>query len=408
MAPKPQFPARGQKSPNFWDDDLKAYVDFGASLQVVNAGTHVLDDSMGEGELVGYRVKGDSTFTGEGGEIEVEAGVYVFERTATGWDAYVVAAGTPLAEGGSGGGDVTDPPTQPGAITVDPTADGFNISWVASTVAAGYQAEIDGSGVLIDKGTSLSHAYHGLQPSSTHSGRVRAYNSLGEKSAWRTWGPSDVDAMAFDDLIMTYDPQIYLRWSESTFESIGSTPGSWITNHYGSTGGPSFDGDALAPGDEGSAKFTVGKSYKMTDQPYPDYFRDAAAVTIVALVHSVTAGMSIQIPGVGVCGASLGTFNEFMTPGSTHLITWTSGAGAVGQQWRDGVIANTDNFQWNFGFDNTANGDRGVYFFGNQFGAGANGEIHVGHVAFIFGDAVLTEEQIKGLAVAAGTWGNPR
>lgn len=94
--PKPIFPTRGQKSPNFWDDDLKAYIDHGTSLEIVNGGTVALDDTLPEGATLGYSVKANTTFSGDGAETTLTPGVYSVVRTETGWQVYEAPAGLEL------------------------------------------------------------------------------------------------------------------------------------------------------------------------------------------------------------------------------------------------------------------------------------------------------------------------
>lgn len=77
MAPKPQFPSRGQKAPNFWDDDLQRYIDHGTTLEVVSGGSVTLPEyepDVAQAPVLGYLVTSNTTIGGT----EYAPGVYVF------------------------------------------------------------------------------------------------------------------------------------------------------------------------------------------------------------------------------------------------------------------------------------------------------------------------------------------
>lgn len=288
--PKPTFPTRGQKSPNFWDDDLKAYVDYGTSLVVVEGGTVALEDTYAEGETVGYLVKGTATFTGEGGEIEVEAGVYTFVRIEGGWNAFAAAEGTPLSPPST---EVTDPPTQPGAVTVDPSSESYNLTWVASTVALGYEGSVDGSSI-VDYGSNLSevvdaakHPSVSFLPGSSHSGFIRSYNSLGDRSTSRNWGPVSLDTVPVHDLILSLEPEIYLRFTEGEIEDLSRVPGVWVASS-GATAFTDFNGPPLTPGDTGSLKMPAGQAMQ---RPQDDLLAGATSFTCMAIVGVSSSGV---------------------------------------------------------------------------------------------------------------------
>lgn len=160
--------------------------------------------------------------------------------------------------GSAGGGaeipPVNDPPTQPGTVTVTPTNDGYTLSWVASTVAAGYEVQLD-SDAWVDSGTDTAHAFTGLVSGSSHSGAVRAYNSLGARSTSRAWGPANVAVPPLHELLLSLEPEIYLRMTNGSLEDYSQVAGSW-THVSGAT--VTFDGPPLTPGDTSSANFGTG------------------------------------------------------------------------------------------------------------------------------------------------------
>lgn len=89
---KPTFPARGQKGPNFWDDDLQRYIDYGTSLEVVNGGTVALpdyDEDAAQVPVLGYLVTAETNIGGR----DYAPGVYVFYADPSiygGWAAVLV------------------------------------------------------------------------------------------------------------------------------------------------------------------------------------------------------------------------------------------------------------------------------------------------------------------------------
>lgn len=307
--------------------------------------------------------------------------------------------------GASGGGEVepvVDPPTQPGTVTVDPTADGYNLTWVASTVAAGYEVQIDG-GSWVDSGTDLAHTHTGLSAGSSHSGAVRAYNSIGERSTTRAWGPVSTDTPGLHEQILAFTPALYTRFSQGAIEDFGTLPSSWAPD-----GGtvPALNGTALTPGATGSAVFTTAKSLKRAVGTELD---NAQKLTVIYVAdpNGATDDPSNLLflqggPRFGF--GSSQTYYEFKT--QKHLIVQTmerdTGGTITRQQWRDGVsVGITFPSSISATYDVT-----NVFLNGTSTSPGAGAKTFLlDRVVYIVG-TILTQADAIALSQAAGTYGN--
>lgn len=400
----PEGPAGPQGEPG--SGEPAASVDHGtvgSTLTINDAGSHELDLSSDlavtvttDGDVTLF-IHGTGTVTVAGQDFDIDGDEVVLVVTSPRavQSAYMVgAAGAPTEP-------VEDPPTQPGTITVTPTGEGFDLSWIASTVAAGYEGALDG-GTYVDYGSNLTESITGLSPGSEHSGTIRAYNTAGQRSTARAWGPATVAAVGLHEQILALDPDSYLRTSRGSLEQFGDI--TWTFQN----GTPSFAGPALVAGETGSV--LVGGN-----GAHPHLFTNGAAaaldgvtdITVIAVVQALTGLSKIfDVPGLASFGASANSVqdysNEYARYGNTHLWAVTLGPNATaGQQWRDGVVVNIDGQPFNSG-NNTVGGV--VRIAENAFGTG--GGFYLSHIA-VFANRVLTGAELTALAVAADTVGNP-
>lgn len=328
------------------------------------------------------------------------------------WSTFVHYRGAwDLAASGTGGGGgtvepITDPPTQPGEITVDPTSDGYNLTWVASTVAAGYEGSVDG-GTYTDYGTNLSETLTGYASGSTHSGQIRAYNSVGQKSTPRAWGPATVDTVGLHEQILALEPLFYYRMSRGSKESFGTASSSYSSFQYGT---PSYAGPALMDSETGSLYLSdSGGPWLGNPDARPD-LDGLTDITVVALLVAESGqGAVMQANGLFrayFSSASPGSYsNEYARTGVPHLFAMTGAADGTKGQWRDGVKVDVDNQGWTPGGTLTADSEAAGYSRMGGTPYGGAGAINVSHIAVI--PSVLTGAQLAALAQAAGTFGSP-
>lgn len=325
--------------------------------------------------------------------------------TDNAWTTFVFIRGAwDLASTGSSGGGsvepVTDPPTQPGAVTVTPTNDGYTLSWVASTVAAGYEVQLD-NGAWVNSGIDTAHTYTGLAAGSEHSGAVRAYNSLGVKSATRTWGPESVNTVGLHEQLLALEPTYYLRTSRGSLESFGAESGWAFTN-----GTPNFTGPALVDGESGSVMIDPAGCHLLNNNAVA--LNGATGLTVIAVLQptNTVGGRRVfnayPLAEFGFTAAPAESyFNEYSRGAQTHTFAATKGAGQINAQWRDGVGVNVDNQA----FASGSSPQDGDAYIGAWF-AGGGAAFYLSHLA-VFVNEVLPPETIAALAQAAGTAGNP-
>ncbi|MCF6376886.1 hypothetical protein L2K70_04660 [Nocardioides KLBMP 9356] len=356
------------------------------------------------GYSIAFKVKsGAEAVTIAGSDIEV-----VDDAWVTG--VYYEGAWDLVAAGAGGGGTVepvTDPPTQPGTVTVDPTTDGYALTWVASTVAAGYEVQIDG-GAWVDSGSDTAHTYTGLGAGSSHSGAVRAYNSTGERSTARTWGPANVDSVGLHEQLLAMNLDMYTRFSQGSIQIHDSLPGTaWVTSDGKSL--PALNGAALSPGATGSAKFTTSVALQRT--AIGTAFDSAQKLTLIFLVDAVTDPVArggstkffVMNEGQTYGLASGETYYDNNT--LKHLFVINAERDGSGNQVR---TAYRDGVPWTMTFTptgiNATYDCNELYINTWQFG-GSEGGFLLDFIALNAGEPV-TQEQAQALAVAAGTYGN--
>lgn len=408
--PKPVFPSRGQKSPNFWDDDLQAYVDYGTSLEVVDGGTVALDDTYEQGDLAGYYVTATATFTGEGGELEVEPGVYVFLRTADGWEARAASEGTALS---GGGGPVPDPPSAPLSVASDADADSIQLTITPGEFYLGHEVQItgvDGGGwqdYLADLTIDTIDKFDALSPGTLYSGNVRSYNSLGERSASVAWGPVTTDSLTLHDQLLALSPEIYVRFSQGSIQNYGTIPGSWVADNGGSPGTlPALSGPPLTDGATTSAAFTPANTLKRASVGAA--IDDAQKLTLIYVAKSNGSDDPGHLLYMDPAGPKFGfggseTYYEFKT--QEHLIVQTierDGGGTITrQQWRDGV---SHAISFPSSIPGATYDVTDLYINGWPFG-GNSKNFYLDCLVLVVGE-ILTQPQAQALAEAAGTYGN--
>lgn len=313
-----------------------------------------------------------------------------------------------IATAGAGAGGeavepVTDPPTQPGTVTVDPTADGFNLTVVASTVAAGYEWQIDG-GPWVDGGTDLTFPHTGLAAGSTHSGAVRAYNSLGVKSTARTWGPASTDTVGLHEQLLAMNLDMYTRFSQGSIETFDDLTGTGWTAADGKTA-PALNGPALSTGATGSAVFTTANTLKRTG--IGSALDNTARLTFIMLVDASGRGgsnklLTLHAPGGSVAVNDGQTYYDSNTLKHLFVINvYNDGVEQIRTSYRDGVPWNMTTSPFGLPLDNDVTD---LYLNGWQFG-GNEGGFLLDFIAIVAGTTV-TQEQAEALAVAAGTFGN--
>lgn len=388
------------------DPTQGASVDHGAvgsTLTITEAGSHELDLSGDlavtvsiEGDVTLF-VHGTGTVTVAGQEFEVDGDEVILIVTSPrgAQSAYMVGATTPAPE------PVEDPPTQPGAITVTPTGEGFDLSWVASTVAAGYEGALDG-GTYVDYGPNLTESITGLSPGSEHSGTIRAYNSAGQRSTARAWGPATVASVGLHEQLLALEPTYYLRTSRGSIEDFGSVNANAIA-----FGGMVFTGPALIDGETGSAAISsIGGDKNMAIYGQTAFI-NATSMTIVALVRPTgSLNNIVNAQPFAQTAASItspeGYFNEYGKAGSTYLFgaMMDTSSGPSKRQWRNGVSVNIDA---QGGLNAGAGTNDGVVWIGKSPFSGAS-NFYLSHLA-IFVDTILDDATMQALAVAAGTWG---
>lgn len=176
--PQPTFPSRGQKSPNFWDDDLRAYIDYGDSVEIVNSDIN-LPDTTPDGRILYVEVRTASDVEG----VSLEPGLYAFRRTATGWSYYDLPIGTPISTSGGGGG--SDPvPAAPVGLDLSEADGEITATWTApagtpAAIGYMYRATVDGAtSAWVDLGNVLTATFDAL-PSKTYTVQVAAYATEG-------------------------------------------------------------------------------------------------------------------------------------------------------------------------------------------------------------------------------------
>lgn len=335
------------------------------------------------------------------------------ELTDNAWSTFVYFRGAwDLAASGSGGGGtvepVIDPPTQPGTITVDPTSDGYNLSWVASTVAAGYEVQIDG-GAWVDSGSDLTHTFTGLLSGTTHSGAVRSYNSLGTKSTTRTWGPVDVDTATLHEQLLAYDAPLYMNYTNGALEDHSSVARTWNFNEWSSLGGTlaTFDGPAISGQGTTSAVWNYRSTWRTITGLEP--FANKSVFSAAVLFKGTPPAFQF----IGNLPLSRGTVgNEILSNDLTieHLIVWTWEDGVGGKIYRDGVELPFISFDWGNQALSTDYDNKGLWIGSvNKSYSGAPDAVRAStSLHWASADVLLSAAEIEALARAAGTYGNPR
>lgn len=373
------------------------------SLIVVDGGEVGLPEGASEGTITSYLVKSTTTFSDENGESALPSGYYTFVRTETGWE-YFVASGSPL---GSGGGEPGgEPPSQPGVVTVTPTSDGFNLSWVASTDASGYEVQIDG-GSWVDSGAGTTHNYMGLASGSQHSGAVRAYNVDGQRSASRTWGPAGVISAGLHSQLLGYSPELYLRMSQGSQEVFDAAPGGPYIQIGG--GAITYDGPPLVPAATGSALFSGGNVQLVREGFGADLgttdtmtivvvgkWPDATSEGVVDLVRLSTETEANPFNAKVTAAVEGGPYGFEMTSiGGEHTFAWRkTSANSNFEIFRDGTFL-TNGGTW-------GDTDPITRFY-----------IRRSNTSFIISHLMITSEalsdaEILAIAQGADTVGNPR
>lgn len=130
---------------------LNTLLGSGSDLMVVNGGTITLDDGAAEGTLLAYRVKANTTFTAASGTVDLAAGAYSIERTATGWTYYTIPTGTPI----------TPPITWATAAADTFVGDGALVGRTTTTGGLVWNSGTVGSVLLVTTGGNLSRTYDG-------------------------------------------------------------------------------------------------------------------------------------------------------------------------------------------------------------------------------------------------------
>lgn len=350
----------------------------------------------------------------------------VFDLTGDPDPAVILVVSTPRSEriafmAGVGGGEeippeVIDPPTQPGIVTVDPTADGYSLTWVASTVASGYEVQLDG-GTWTDSGSDLAHAHTGLSAGSSHSGAVRAYNSEGERSTSRAWGPASVDSMTLHALLLSMNPEVYVRMTEGAIQDYSRVPATWSAyNEYGGPGilPTNFTGPALTPGDTGSL---VPVANTRIERPGSGLIVGATALTQMTVsgmkpdATSGGAGTPLYYGDhwVMTAGQSGTAGYEAHQPGGVHawFSTWNpSGFGDNNvRRYIDGATSSHSVVSGPGAAPIGTLAAPGKLFMG---GNGYGGTTMGGYSGYtVVWKRALTESERIALATAAGTLGNP-
>lgn len=238
---KPTFPARGQKGPNFWDDDLQAYVDYGSSLEVVSGGSVDLPAyEGGTTPVVGYLVTATTNIEGR----DYVPGVYIFY-------------GDPGAYGGWRAVAVEGEQVVPSPDAVLPTAGtlassaiittGFTLTITGASddvalAAAPYSFSTDNgttwsayqpSAVLVVTGKAASTAYQCKHRVKDAAGNV----STGSAITVNTPAPSGWSVLASDDFTAANGTKIKTRvtpvggavWGGDTTPEIQSNKMVWTS-----------------------------------------------------------------------------------------------------------------------------------------------------------------------------------
>jgi hypothetical protein len=256
MAPKPAFPTRGQKAPNFWDDDLKGYVDLTRVITLNGDTQHI---TVTSDTLIVGTLTADATITLAFSDASISVFAIIdpdgFELTwgdqlvtGTGRVAMSCIYDGALAHYMTSGATVTsvvppladvDPPTDPsGLSTSGITSTKITLEWTKSESGLGvdhYNLSTNGGTTTVAEfahyytpgDTTADYEFVGLTPETDYVLAVQAVDAQGQTSAWVTIaastiaGPVHTPPGAPTSLIVTgkTSTTVSLDW-------VAATPGS--------------------------------------------------------------------------------------------------------------------------------------------------------------------------------------